>query len=339
MLRKLLIVCLLLLVVIFIYRSFSFSPELVSFSGPTMGTTYTVKLYTNEKIKNANFIKSDIDEVLYQVNKSMSTYDPASELSLFNQAEIGYATNISSDLAYVINEALFISEQTVGVYDVTVGPLSNLWGFGPNKQLDRVPSEEEIESAKKKVGYHFLTLESLQLTKSNDIYVDLSSIAKGYGVDMIARKLDQLSIDSYLIEVGGEIRTKGVKEDGNYWRVAIEGPNGGHNVAQRVIELHGVSIATSGDYRNYFEVDGVRYSHLINPKVGKPITHKLVSVTVIAKNATLADGYSTAISILGADEGLIFAEKYELSIYMLVKTDFGFIEKYSSKFESYLDLP
>lgn len=337
--KKLLLTGAILVVVVLIYRTFSFSPELVSFSGPTMGTTYTIKLYTNENIRSVSFIKDDVDAVLKQVNKSMSTYDPASELSLFNQAEINTAYEISNGLADVVKQALIVSKESNGAYDVTVGPLINLWGFGPNKQRERVPSEDEINLAKANVGYKFLNLEESFLSKSQDVYVDLSSIAKGYGIDQIAKKLNEFGVESYLVEIGGEIVAKGVKEDGSAWRIGIEKPGGRHNVAQRVVLLNDVAVATSGDYRNYFEKEGVRYSHLINPKSGKPITHRLVSVTVVAETATLADSYATAINVLGPEEGLVFAENNELAIYMLVKTDLGFVEKYSSKFEPYLVTP
>ncbi|TBR44996.1 FAD:protein FMN transferase [Marinomonas agarivorans] len=321
-----------------IYRVLSFTPELVSFSGPTMGTTYTVKLYTNKTAQNVGFIKDEIDLVLQQVNKTMSTYDPSSELSLLNQATINESIAISDELNYVIKTALEISEEAGGAYDITVGPLANLWGFGPQKQPDRVPTEQEIAQAKMRVGYQLLTVEDKQLLKNGNVYIDLSSIAKGFGVDQVASRLDEFGITSYLVEIGGEIVAKGTKDDGSLWRIAIEKPNGGHSIAQKIIDLDNVAIATSGDYRNYFERNGVRYSHLIDPKTGKPITHKLVSVTVIANSTVEADGYSTAINILGPDKGLDFAERKKLPVYMLVKTDLGFIEKYSSSFEPYLSI-
>lgn len=317
-------------------KMFSFTPELVSFSGPTMGTTYTVKFYTNESMDSAWQYKDDVDAVLVRVNELMSTYDPESELSRFNQSAMNVDMQVSSDLAYVIDQAIMISKMSNGAYDVTVGPLVNLWGFGPGKKLDVLPSDEEIELAKQKTGFAAIALKGQTLAKTKDIYIDLSSIAKGYGVDKVAKKLERLGIESYLVEVGGEILSKGLKPDGEPWRVAIESPNGGHSVVQKVVDLTDVAIATSGDYRNYFERNGVRYSHTINPNTGKPITHRLVSVTVIAKNTTLADGFATAITVLGPEKGLKFAQDNGLAVYMLVKENLGFVEFYSKAFEPYL---
>ncbi|OUR70241.1 FAD:protein FMN transferase ApbE [Marinomonas sp. 42_23_T18] len=335
--RKIILIAGAILAFAMIVRTFSFTPELVGFSGPTMGTTYTVKFYTNENMDSAWQYKNDVDAVLARINELMSTYDPESELSRFNQSPINTEMQISSDLAYVIDQAVMISKMSNGEYDVTVGPLVNLWGFGPGKKTDTLPSDEKIVSAQQKVDFSAIDLNGQTLSKTKDIYIDLSSIAKGYGVDKVAKKLEQLGIESYLIEVGGEIVSKGLKPDGGPWRVAIESPNGGHSVVQKVVELADVAIATSGDYRNYFERNGVRYSHTINPKTGKPITHRLVSVTVIEKNATLADGFATAITVLGPDKGLVFAQDNGLAVYMLVKEDLGFVEFYSSAFEPYLN--
>ena len=334
--KKILISVFLIIVIAAVYRLSIFSPELVSFSGPTMGTTYTVKFYTTKNVKNAWDLKRGVDSVLVSVNKLMSTYDPDSELSLFNKLPANQSSNISEDMAYVIDKALLISEMSGGEYDVTVGPLVNLWGFGPEKREDKVPSQATIDEAKLRVGYHYLKLNGRRLTKEKNIYVDLSSIAKGYGVDAVAQVLEDKGIDSYLIEVGGEISSKGVKADGAPWKVAIESPAGGHDIVERVISVTDIAVATSGDYRNYFEKNGVRYSHTISPKTGRPITHRLVSVTVVDKTTTMADGLATAITVLGPEKGFEFAQKNGIAAYLLIKTDFGFEERPSDAFKPYL---
>ncbi|MCV2402193.1 FAD:protein FMN transferase [Marinomonas sp. C2222] len=335
--KKILIPAVLMLVLAIVYRFFSFSPELVGFSGPTMGTTYTVKFYTTPDTENSWGLKSDVDAVLARVNSLMSTYDPSSELSRFNKLPAGEKVDVSKDLAYVVDQALLISEMSDGLYDVTIGPLVNLWGFGPGKSKDQIPSQADINAAKAKIGYQYLQLDNQSLKKEKNIYVDLSSIAKGYGVDEVSRVLEVNGIESYLVEIGGEIFTKGKKPDGTLWKVAIESPAGGHEVVNRVIELEGGAVATSGDYRNYFEKNGVRYSHTINPKTGKPINHRLVSVTVIDKTTTMADGLSTAITVLGPDKGLAFAQRNGIAAYLLVKNDFGFEERSSDAFQAYLN--
>lgn len=334
--KKIWLPALLLILLAVVYRLTSFSPELVSFSGPTMGTTYTVKFYTTEDIDNPWSIKGDVDDVLLSVNKHMSTYDPSSELSRFNQLPANTAQDISQGLAYVVDKALLISQMSNGEYDVTVGPLVNLWGFGPGKREDKVPSDEQIKQAQARVGYQSIQLEGLRLSKEKDIYIDLSSIAKGYGVDQVAETLERHGIQSYLVEVGGEIRSKGVKPEGESWQVAIESPAGGHDVAKKIIPADNIAIATSGDYRNYFEKNGVRYSHTINPLTGRPVTHRLVSVTVIDKTTTMADGLATAITVLGPDKGLQFAQDNGIAAYLMVKTDFGYEERVSDAFQPYL---
>ena len=334
--RKLFFLASAILAFALVYRAMSFTPELVSFSGPTMGTTYTVKFYTTENIQAPWSIKADVDAVLLHVNKLMSTYDTESEISRFNQTSANTSMQISDEFAYVLDKALLISSMSAGEYDVTVGPLVNLWGFGPGKHSDEVPTDEAIDLAKQRVGYEYLQLDNRTLSKQKDIYVDLSSIAKGYGVDAVAQKLASLGIHSYLVEVGGEIQAQGVKPDGSPWQVAIESPAGGHNIVQKIIDANDMAIATSGDYRNYFEKQGVRYSHTISPVTGRPITHRLVSVTIIDKTATMADGLATAITVLGPEKGLAFAQQHGIAAYMLVKQDFGFEELVSSAFEPYL---
>lgn len=334
--KKILFPVFLLIIVAVFYRLSVFTPELVSFSGPTMGTTYTVKFYTTEEVENPWDLKDDVDAVLVRVNKLMSTYDPNSELSEFNKLTAGQSLTVSEEMAYVIDKALLLSRMTGGEYDVTIGPLVNLWGFGPGKREDKVPTEAEIEAAKSRVGYQFLTLDGLRLSKEKDIYVDLSSIAKGYGVDAVAKVLQDKGIESYLVEVGGEISSKGVKPDGSPWRVAIESPAGGHNIAERIIDVTNIALATSGDYRNYFEQNGVRYSHTISPLTGRPITHRLVSVTVVDTTTTMADGLATAITVLGPEKGYEFAQENGIAAYLLVKTDFGFEERPSDAFKPYL---
>ncbi|MEP7729446.1 FAD:protein FMN transferase [Marinomonas primoryensis] len=334
--KKILFSAFIFIVIATVYRFSIFSPELVSFSGPTMGTTYTVKFYTTENVKKPSDLKVGVDAALVRVNKLMSTYDPNSELSVFNKLPENQFSNISEDMAYVIDKALLISEMSGGEYDITIGPLVNLWGFGPGKREDKVPSQVLIDEAKSRVGYHYLKLDGRRLTKEKNIYVDLSSIAKGYGVDMVAQVLQSKGVQNYLIEVGGEILSKGVKADGESWKVAIESPAGGHEIVERILSVTDVAVATSGDYRNYFEKNGVRYSHTISPKTGRPITHRLVSVTVVDKTTTMADGLATAITVLGPEKGFEFAQKNGIAAYLLIKTDFGFEERPSDAFKPYL---
>ncbi|MFT6987072.1 MAG: thiamine biosynthesis lipoprotein [Psychromonas sp.] len=311
---------------------------LLHIQGQTMGTYYQVKyvLDTNQqnnKKLSIETLQAEIDKRLELVNDQMSTYRPDSELSRFNRAEKSLI--VSDATRRVVEDALLLFKQSNGAYDITVGPLVNIWGFGPDKKPNKVPSDELIAEKRKIVGSQYLSVEGNRLSKSiPELYLDLSSIAKGYGVDLIADYLQQLGINNYLVDIGGELRVHGFKPANEQWTLAIERPVAGQNV-QRLIHIGDNAIATSGDYRNYFESDGIRYSHTIDPQTGKPINHKLVSVTVIDKSSMHADGLATAITVLGPTAGLAFAKEQHLPVFLLVKAGDDFIEQFTSEFEPY----
>jgi len=323
----------------FIVSCVETQPALLHMQGQTMGTYYQVKYVlspdqqNNEKLSVAA-LQAEIDKRLELVNDQMSTYRPDSELSRFNRAEKSLL--VSDATRRVVADALLIFKQSHGAYDATVGPLVNLWGFGPDKKPNKVPSEKLIAEKRKLVGSQYLSIDGNKLSKAiPDLYLDLSSIAKGYGVDFIAEYLQQLGIDNYLVDIGGELRVHGFKPANKQWTLAIERPVAGQNV-QRLIHIGDNAIATSGDYRNYFESDGIRYSHTIDPTTGKPINHKLVSVTVIDKSSMHADGLATAITVLGPEAGLAFAKEQHIPVFLLVKAGDDFIEHFTPEFEPYL---
>ncbi|VTR23274.1 Thiamine biosynthesis lipoprotein ApbE precursor [Serratia fonticola] len=236
----------------------------------------------------------------------MSTYQPDSELSRFNASrEVDKPFPVSAATTEVVLEALRINRVTDGALDVTVGPLVNLWGFGPEGRPDKVPSAAELEKRRNWTGIDKLAVEGNALVKRiPELYVDLSSIAKGYGVDEIAHYLQSQHVKNYMVDIGGEVRTRGHNGEKKPWRIAIERPTaGGEQQALLVIEPGEMAMATSGDYRNYFEQDGVRYSHTIDPLTGKPIRHNLVSITVISPLCMTADGLSTGLNVNGAGAG------------------------------------
>lgn len=314
-------------------------PKVISLQGNTMGTYYQIKYVVDaqeqddEKL-SIETLQAEIDTRLELVNDLMSTYRPNSELSRFNKAD--KSLQVSAAMRKVVKEALVIYEQSNGAYDVTVGPLVNLWGFGPDKHPDKVPEQSIIDQKLAEVGSQYLSIKGNSLVKSrSDLYVDLSSIAKGYGVDFIAEYMQSLGLKNYLVDIGGELRVQGEKPGDQQWTLAIERPVDGENV-ERIIHIGDNGIATSGDYRNYFESKGIRYSHTIDPKTGKPITHKLASVTVIYKDCMTADGYATAITVLGPKAGLAFAKKNKLAVFLLVKEGADFKEYYTPEFKPYL---
>lgn len=287
-----------------------------------MGTTYSVIL-PRAGDADALALKKGVEAKLAQVNQQMSTYQADSELSQFNQSQSTDWFEVSADLVAVVTMAKTISEASEGAYDVTVGPLVRLWGFGPDKKPQRIPSDADIQSAQANMGYQKLeTRDAPPALKKSEpgLYVDLSSIAKGYGVDQIGEFLESMGVKDYMAEIGGEIRARGQSHRGDNWRIGVEKPTAGERSVQMVVDLSDGHMATSGDYRNFFEEDGVRYSHTIDTRTGKPITHRLASVTVTAQSTAMADGWATALMVLGEEAGLSLANQMGLSAYFLYKS-------------------
>jgi thiamine biosynthesis lipoprotein len=316
------------------------SYQVLKIQGATMGTHYHIA-WVGLDAKQAQPLQMAVDERLQAINKSMSTYDPQSELSRLNKGDLAVDTQgnitLSADLTEVLAKSLQIWQQSAGKFDITVGPLVNLWGFGPEARIDAAPAVERITERLAKIGSQHLKLDvaAQKLHLDSPQYIDLSAIAKGWGVDQIALLLEKQGIQNYMVEIGGEVRTKGQKPDAQPWRIAIERPDPDvlEQQAALIIAPRDTGIATSGSYRNYFENNGVRYSHTIDPATGYPITHKLVSITVLHKEAGMADGWATAIDVAGPELGLQLAETYKLPIYMLVAKDGGgFSEVTSSEF-------
>lgn len=316
--------------------------ETVTLQGETMGTTYTVKYLSDGlDLPSPETMKAQIDGTLEEVNRQMSTYRQDSEISRFNQMrETGRFMPISADFAHVTAEAVRLNALTQGALDVTVGPLVNLWGFGPDKSVSYAPNQAEIDKASRAVGIDKIVLQNQNgqaaLAKTQaDVYLDLSSIAKGFGVDKVAQHLEQSGIQNYLVEIGGELHGKGRNASGQAWRVGIEQPaivQGG--AAQIIVPLDNQSLATSGDYRNFhLDKNGKRLSHIINPQTRAPISHKLASVSVIADNATTADGLSTGLFVLGEEKALALAEQHGLAVFLIIYDKDGYKTEMSSKFK------
>jgi len=314
--------------------------DIVKVSGHTMGTQYNISWVETESFKTSDSatIQADIEAVLERINQSMSTYRPESELSLLNRSASSDWQDISLDLYRVLIMSGQVYLRSDHAFDPTVGPLVNLWGFGPDKGVEEVPEKDKVREAMQQVGYGVANIrlrdEGYQVKLMEPRYIDLSAIAKGYAVDELARLFDKKKISHYLIEVGGELMAKGQKPDGNRWRVAIEAPPESGRRVQKIIALNDLGIATSGDYRNYFEKDGVRFSHTIDPRTGNPIEHKLASVSVLHESVALADGWATALMVLGTEKGLELAKKHDLKVYFLYRTEQGFAAQASPAFNA-----
>ncbi|GGO80520.1 FAD:protein FMN transferase [Marinobacterium nitratireducens] len=302
-----------------------------------MGTTFSVKWVSNDP-GSVERIAPKLEQSLAAVNQSMSTYMEDSELSVLNREPAGSVTEVSEGLFQVLSLSQRISESSDGAFDVTVGPLVNLWGFGPDGRITHAPEQAEIDRIRAHTGYRKLHLDpnGRKVTRDAALYVDLSGIAKGYGVDELARVLEGEGVDSYLVEVGGELRARGTKPDGSPWRIAIESPVAGERDVQRIIEVHEIGVATSGDYRNYFEENGIRFSHTIDPATGRPISHKLASVTVLSPTCAEADGLATMFTVMGAERGFQYAVDNGVAAFFIVKSDEGFVERMTPAFEPYL---
>jgi thiamine biosynthesis lipoprotein len=235
----------------------------------------------------------------------------------------------------VLKEAKEIADLSNGAFDITVGNLVNLWGFGPGNSSFNTPKEKKIKHQLKKVGYKKLELkeDTSQIRKLIPyLYLDLSAIAKGYAVDQVASLIEKYGITSYMVEIGGELRLRGKNLQNKPWRIAVEKPTVEKRVIQKVLPLTNVSLATSGDYRNFFEVKGERFSHSIDPRTCRPITHKLASITVLSDTTMEADALATALMILGPEEGYALAEEKQLAALFIIKSKGGFTEKASSAF-------
>ncbi len=310
----------------------------VGFSGMTMGTAYSVKVGGLPDGLEEAALGTQIENLLARINRQMSTWDAQSELSRFNAGASTDWIDVSADLAAVVTTALHASELTAGAFDVTVAPLVDLWGFGPGKQQDRVPSDAAIAAATARIGYTRIRARGSPPAIRKDLpelHIDLSAIAKGYAVDQVATLLESLGVIDYLVEIGGELRGRGRNPVGGHWRIGIEQPSSRHRDLHAVISVDDSGIATSGDYRNYFEKDGVRYSHTIDPRSGRPIAHRLASVTVIDDSTAAADALATGLLVLGPEEGFRLAERAGVAAWFIIRTDDGFIDRQTPAFEQH----
>ena len=311
-------------------------PAEMHLSGPTMGTTYNVKFVANEHVV-ASQLQIEIDNLLLDINQLMSTYISDSELSRFNQYQKTDEFPLSRETLEVMAEARRLGGLSEGMLDVTLGPVINLWGFGPLSRPEKIPSSQEIQNAKAITGLDKLVLGDTWARKREPkLYVDLSTIAKGYGVDRVAELLEKHQLDNYLVEIGGEMRVSGNKSSGQAWRIAVEKPLNTQRAVQRVISIGNNAIATSGDYRNYYKEQGIRYSHLIDPLTAKPIAHNLVSVTVVHPSSMTADGLATALNVMGKDKALLVAEKNKLAVLLITRENGEYIEYTSPQFAAFI---
>ena len=334
--RTLLMVGVLVLAAFSVYR-LGFAPPpgpYVAFSGTTMGTTWNVKVAGDDLGPEAlRMIGQGIGNALDDVVRRMSTWESSSELSRFNALDSSLPFVITPPVVDVLTIAQAVSRRSNGAFDVTVGPLVEAWGFGRSDPAPSPPSNAEIARLLERVGYRGLRLDARAGTVIKihpRAEIDVSAIAKGYGVDRVAEALEDLGHGDYLVEVGGELRARGRKRGGDDWRVAIERPSEGVRRLHRVLALQDAAMATSGDYRNYYERDGQRLSHTLDPRSGRPIAHALASVSVVHPSATWADAWATALNVLGPEAGYALAESEGLAAHFIVRDPPGEFETRST---------
>lgn len=310
-------------------------------SGQTMGTVWHVTLAA--PASQEAHLQEGIEGALQAINHSMSTYLQDSEIQQLNRHPVGQWLAVSEDFFRCLELSAEVSRQTDGALDITIAPLVNLWGFGPDYRPIAVPQAEAIAAARQRVDYRAVDLQSqegiYQARRLSNVVLDLSAVAKGYGVDKVASYLSQQGIDNYMVEVGGELRVAGLSPRGGPWRIGIESPLSGilPGQTQKAMAISDTAIATSGDYRNYFEEEGVRYSHTIDPRSGKPVSHQLASVTVVAETAARADALATAFTVLGPEQAYRKAVELNIAAFFIIKDGESFIERYTPSFETFLN--
>lgn len=308
--------------------------------GKTMGTFWRVSVIGVDEAK-AQTLRAKVQAQLDADDRLLSTWKNDSALMRFNHAADTRPWPVSEAMADIVTLSLRIGAKTHGAMDITVGPLVNLWGFGPDKQPVATPDAQAIAAAKARTGLQHLQVinqSGRQFLQKDipDLFVDLSTVGEGYAADHLARLMEQEGISRYLVSVGGALVSRGMNGEGKPWRVAIQKPTDQENAVQAIVDINGHGISTSGSYRNYYELDGKRISHVIDPQTGQPITHKLVSVTVIAPTALEADGWDTGLMVLGPEKAQQVVREQGLAVYMIVKEGEGFKTWMSPQFRTFL---
>lgn len=307
--------------------------EIIELAGAIQGTTYHIKLVREPRTVDIATLQEEIDRIFQDIDLKLSNYREDSEISQLNARKSADWITVSPEIAELIGIARQVSERTQGCYDLTIKPLFDLWGF--SKEQNRVPRADEISQALRHVGMPLLELdlEHSRLRKRDpQVQIDLSSIAQGYTVEAVAQQLERHGIRSYLVEIGGEMKVKGQKPNGSRWRVAIEKPTPYTREVQKTLDIHqesGTAIMTAGTYRHFFEDQGQMYSHILDPRTGRPVTHHLLSVTILHDDPTWADAWDTALLCVGETEAMRIAEAEHLKV-LLISAQGQILQEYLS---------
>lgn len=309
-------------------------PQVEVLEGHIFGAPFQISIGAQHDV-DQEVLEEDIMAVLNEVDRQMSTYRDDSVLNEINTAPLGEPVEVPDELFYVLQVGYEVANHSGGAFDYTVGGLVNLWGFGPEGRIETAPDETKLTERLAEVGFDAVELdaEAQTVTRQRDVFVDLSGIAKGYGADAVSQLLHELGLVNHLINLGGDLVAAGQRDSERQWRIGIEAPNAGQQVVQHILPLTDIAMVGSGDYRNYFEEDGVRYSHTIDPTTGRPIEHALAAVHVTADHATLADAWATAFMVLGEEQGVVAANEHDVSALFIFRSDEGFESVASERFE------
>ena len=316
-------------------------PGVYELAGAAMGTTWSIKLADLPDEVDRAQLRDDVEAMLVSTERTLSTYMPESDLSRFNASRNTDWIAVSLELCATVEAALEFGRLSGGAFDITVGPVVNLWGFGPEGHRSEPPAADQIAAALAETGLEHLDTDCQQPALKKDLaslYVDLSAFAKGYTVDKLGSALRSHGVDNFLVELGGELLARGVNGRGEPWAIAIEEPRLAGRSVQTIVGLDNTGMATSGDYRNFFEHDDRLYSHTIDPRSGEPISHAGASVTVVSDSAGFADAMATALLVLGPEDGIAFADRYDIAAYFLIRTESGIDERRSEHFATEVTL-
>ncbi|MDH4563879.1 FAD:protein FMN transferase [Pseudomonas sp. BN411] len=324
-----------ILLVVLLTVLYGCGEQIERFSGPTMGSTYSIQYVPTAQSPGPQRVQAEVETILGALDQQFSNWRADSAVSRFNDLPAGACQAVPEDMRRLLEYGESLSRDSGGAFDLTVLPLMNLWGFGPNARGEKVPDASTLAREQARVGHQHVRLDGENLCKDVAAQLDFDSMVAGYAVDRVSERLSALGIQAYLVEITGELKGVGRKPDGSPWRIALEVPNGGQEQqVERAIALDGYSVSTSGDYRNYFEEGGQRYSHTFDPRVGRPVKHALAAVTVVDPLGLHADGLSTVLMVLGPEEGYAFAEQHDVAAYFIMRKGVGFVARATPRFES-----
>jgi len=321
-----------LLFILMLLTACNQGPTLERLGGPTMGSSYSIQYVRAPGGPAPAQVQAAVETILQDIDQHYSTYRSDSTVSQFNQLPANQCLALPSDMLDLVRFGQQLAAQSAGAFDLTVEPLLDLWGFGPQARHEQVPDPRALAQARLRVGYQHLRIEGQALCKDAPVELDFNSIAAGHAVDLIAQRLQAMGISSFIAEATGELKAVGRKPNGSPWRIALELPREDRQIARQVIPVDGLSVSTSGDYRHYFEQNGRRYSHTFDARLGRPVAHDLAAATVLDASALKADGLSTLLLILGPERGWDFAVSHNLAAVLVTRAEGGFVSRATPAF-------